>query len=125
MSPFSPRLAQLLGACLALLGVILGAFAAHFLKARLVANGTWDAFHTGLYYQWFHSLALLALGAAEAVRRGPVICWTLGVLFFSGSLYLLALDPTQHWAGPITPLGGLMFIVGWVWFIIPLLRREA
>jgi uncharacterized membrane protein YgdD (TMEM256/DUF423 family) len=123
MSPPSRRLPQLVGAFLALLGVILGAFAAHFLKPQLLANGTWDAFHTGLYYQWFHALALLALGAAGAVRRGPIVCWTLGVVFFSGSLYLLSLDPSLHWAGPVTPLGGLMFIVGWVWFIVQLLRQ--
>ena len=119
-----PRVAQLIGAILALFGVILGAFAAHFLKARLVANGAWDAYHTGLYYQWFHALALLCVGAAGPVRLGPVVCWTLGVFFFSGSLYLLSLDPTQKWAGPITPLGGLFFIIGWAWFIVNLLKNR-
>jgi uncharacterized membrane protein YgdD (TMEM256/DUF423 family) len=115
------RVSQLLGAGLALLGVILGAFAAHILKPRLMAQGGWDAFHTGVYYQWFHALALLAL--AGTARRGPVVCWSLGVLFFSGSLYVLSLDPSQRWMGPVTPLGGLLFIVGWVWFIINLLKK--
>ncbi len=123
-STFS-RPALLIGAFLGLVGVILGAFAAHFLKARLMANGTWDAFHTGIYYQWFHALALLALGAGGAIRRGPAICWTLGVVCFSGSLYILSLNPTAIWAGPITPLGGLLFIVGWVWLIVNLLKKAA
>jgi uncharacterized membrane protein YgdD (TMEM256/DUF423 family) len=121
----SDRFPLLIGACLALLGVILGAFAAHFLKAQLTANGTWEAWHIALFYQWVHALALLALGASGAVRRGPVFCWLLGVLLFSGSLYLLALEPAQSWAGPVTPLGGLMFIVGWIWFIVHLLKKES
>jgi uncharacterized membrane protein YgdD (TMEM256/DUF423 family) len=125
MTLSSDRLPLLLGACLGLLGVILGAFAAHFLKARLIANGTSEAWQIALFYQWVHALALLALGASGAVRRGPVFCWLLGVLFFSGSLYLLALDPALRWAGPVTPLGGLMLIVGWIWFIVHLLRRNA
>jgi uncharacterized membrane protein YgdD (TMEM256/DUF423 family) len=52
-----------------------------------------------------------------------VICWLIGVVLFSGSLYLLALDSTQKWAGPLTPLGGLFLIAGWAWLWINLLKK--
>jgi uncharacterized membrane protein YgdD (TMEM256/DUF423 family) len=123
MNSSPARLAILIGTFFSLLGVILGAFAAHFLKARLIAEGTVDAWQIALHFQWFHALALLALGQGTLLRRGPIVCWTVGVLLFSGSLYLLALDTTQKWAGPLTPLGGLFFIIGWVWFLVHLFRK--
>jgi uncharacterized membrane protein YgdD (TMEM256/DUF423 family) len=55
---------------------------------------------------------------SRQLKRGPAICWLLGVLLFSGSLYLLTTHPSQVWAGPVTPLGGLLFIAGWIWFIV-------
>jgi uncharacterized membrane protein YgdD (TMEM256/DUF423 family) len=73
----------------------------------------------------FHALSLLAAGQTLNVRRGTVILWLLGVVCFSGSLYLLALDPAQKWAGPITPLGGLFLIAGWAWLWISLLRKPS
>ena len=76
-----------------------------------------------LFYQWFHALALLAVGQGRTARRGTVICWLIGVVFFSGSLYILALDSTQKWAGPLTPLGGLILIAGWAWLWIHLIRK--
>jgi uncharacterized membrane protein YgdD (TMEM256/DUF423 family) len=118
----TPRTAQLFGATLALIGVVLGAMGAHFLKARLLANGTLDGWQMATHYQWFHALALLAL--AGRTGRGPAVCWLLGVLFFSGSLYILTLDPTQHWAGPVTPLGGALMIAGWAWFIVNRVRQK-
>lgn len=117
-----PRTAQLFGAVLALLGVMLGAFGAHALKARLLANGTWDGWQTAVHYQFIHALALLAL--SRQLSRGPAVCWLLGVLFFSGSLYVLTTSPSQIWAGPITPLGGLLFIAGWIWFIVDRVRTK-
>ena len=119
----TPRTVQLFGASLALLGVVLGAFGAHLLKPRLLANGTLDGWQTAIHYQWFHALALLAL--AGRVRRGPVVCWLVGTLFFSGSLYILTTNPGQVWAGPVTPLGGLLFIAGWIWFIVDLARTKS
>ncbi len=111
-----PRTAQLFGAALALLGVMLGAFGAHLLKPRLLANGTWDGWQTAVQYQFVHALALLAL--SRNLGRGPAVCWLLGVFLFSGSLYILTTNPSQIWAGPITPLGGLLFVAGWIWFIV-------
>ncbi len=119
MEPSSDRLALRLGAIFGLFGVILGAMSAHGpLHDFLDAHGGLDLWRTGLNYQWLHALALLAVGQAGAARRRSVVLWLIGVTCFSGSLYVLALDPRQKWAGPITPLGGLFLIAGWVslWF---------
>jgi uncharacterized membrane protein YgdD (TMEM256/DUF423 family) len=126
MAPSSDRLAQRLGALFALFGVILGAMAAHGpVHDFLARTGTLDFWHTALFQQWVHALALLAVGQGRAARRGSIICWLIGVVCFSGSLYILALDPHQKWAGPITPLGGLFLIAGWVWLWIGLLRKSS
>jgi uncharacterized membrane protein YgdD (TMEM256/DUF423 family) len=80
------RTAQLIGSALALLGVILGAFGAHFLRHTLTANGplSVEAWQTGIFYQWVHALAFLAL--AGRVRFETALCWLSGVVLFSGSL---------------------------------------
>jgi uncharacterized membrane protein YgdD (TMEM256/DUF423 family) len=104
-------------------GVILGAFGAHALKAQLdeASLQIWD---TGVKYQLVHAVALLALAAMAEVREGrtgtsPHLlgwvarCWGVGIVCFSGSLYTLALGG-PHWLGPVTPLGGLALITGWV-----------
>jgi uncharacterized membrane protein YgdD (TMEM256/DUF423 family) len=117
----SPALvAQRLGAVLGLLGVILGAFAAHALKPLLVANNTSDVWQIAVFYQFVHALALLALGQQSGLRLGIVVCWGIGVTLFCGSLYFLALEPTQHWMGPVTPLGGASLIAGWTWLLFNL-----
>jgi len=126
MAPTPDRLALRLGALFGLFGVILGALAAHgpvydFLESRRQL----DHWHTALFYQWFHALALLAVGQGLTARRGTVICWLVGVVFFSGSIYVLALDPGQKWAGPLTPLGGLILIAGWAWLWLNLLRKQG
>lgn len=115
------------GATAALLAVALGAFAAHGLRARL-DPALLAAFRTGVDYQMYHALALLALAgpAAEAVRgiwfRRAAGCFLGGMLLFSGSLYALALLETRG-IGMITPLGGLLFMVGWICAITGGLRR--
>ena len=124
MASTSDRLALRLGALLGLFGVILGALAAHGPVHDFLANHHHlDLWHTALFYQWVHALALLAVGQGRAARRGTVICWLIGVVLFSGSLYILALDSTQKWAGPLTPLGGLILIAGWAWLWLNLLKR--
>jgi uncharacterized membrane protein YgdD (TMEM256/DUF423 family) len=117
-----PKTAQLWGAALALLGVMLGAFGAHALKALLRERQMVEVWQTGVYYQWFHALALLA--TSGNLKRGPATCWLLGVLLFSGSLYLLAIAPVPLWVGALTPLGGMLFIAGWIWFMVDLARRK-
>lgn len=112
-------------------GVALGAFGAHALKDTLALRntaGTWD---TAVLYHFIHSLALLCIGLESLRSDGPVsrwisragICWTLGILFFSGSLYWLALGGPR-WLGPVTPLGGVAFILGWAFLLIGALQTR-
>jgi uncharacterized membrane protein YgdD (TMEM256/DUF423 family) len=109
------RFVTQLAAVLGFTGVALGAYGAHMLKQTLLANGSTDTWKTAVTYHLIHAVA--ALWAAE---RFPyvVYLWAVGVLFFSGSLYTLSLVKTATWMGPITPLGGLFFLVGWAWIIV-------
>ena len=100
------------GALLAGLGVALGAFAAHGLRAVLAPAelGWWQ---TAVQYQMWHALAVLALGLA-AVPRVALAgrLFAAGTVLFSGSLYLMALTGAR-WLGAVTPLGGATMIAGW------------
>ena len=97
--------------------VALGAFAAHGLKAQLPSS-LLDVFQTGVQYQAWHTLALVGCGLwarimpTKAVQYAALF-FAVGILLFSGSLYALALTGIK-WFGPITPLGGICFIIGWV-----------
>ena len=100
------------GALLAGLGVALGAFGAHGLRATLApqAFGWWQ---TAVDYQMWHALGLVALAALRGVRTGlPALLIGAGTLVFSGSLYAMALTGARG-LGMITPLGGLLLIAGW------------
>jgi uncharacterized membrane protein YgdD (TMEM256/DUF423 family) len=121
----SDRLAQRLGAILGFFGVALGALAAHGpVHDFLERAGHLDFWHTGLTQQWFHAIALLAISYSQPPRRGVVICWLIGVVLFSGSLYILALNDRLLWAGPLTPLGGLFLLAGWGWLWFSLARQS-
>jgi uncharacterized membrane protein YgdD (TMEM256/DUF423 family) len=104
------------GSVLAGLGVVFGAFGAHALKASLTSKML-DTFETGVRYQMYHGLGLLAL--AWAISRWPErrlvpAAWLLlvGTVVFSGSLYLLVVTGVR-WLGAITPLGGVALLAGW------------
>jgi uncharacterized membrane protein YgdD (TMEM256/DUF423 family) len=110
------RIFVALGAASALVGVALGAFAAHLLKDRLPAD-LLTIFEVGVRYQMYHALALLFTGWAAARFASPLIIWggwlfAAGTILFSGSLYLLALSGVRLW-GAVTPVGGLLFLAGW------------
>lgn len=103
------------------LAVIIGAFGAHGLKPHL-SEYQLNIFEKGVQYQLVHTLALFGVGLLEQLTNKD-LKWSgwlfaAGILFFSGSLYLLAcrdlLPFSVAWAGPITPLGGLCFIAGWL-----------
>lgn len=100
------------------LAVGLGAFGAHSLEALLIQNGRLDTFQTAVNYHFYHTLALFGIGILATLKpewRGIAFsawCMVVGILIFSGSLYLLSLSGIT-WLGAITPLGGLAFILGW------------
>jgi len=120
------RLAQRLGALFGFFGVILGAMSAHgSVHDFLEKTGHSDFWQRALLYQWFHALALLAVGQGRSARRGTIICWLVGVVLFSGSLYIRGLDPALEWVRPLTPLGGLFFIAGWGWLWVNLLKKPV
>lgn len=114
------------------LAVILGAFGAHGLKGKLSAEAL-VSFETGVRYQFLHALAIFA-AVWLADRTGlslPLMAGALfvaGMVLFSGSLYLLATRTllgieSWRWLGPITPLGGLCFIAGWVMLLVAVMRK--
>ena len=107
----------LLGSLFAFLAVALGAFGAHALKTRLSAPDL-AIFETGVRYQMYHALALFVVAWALGRTPPPLIStprwlFTVGILVFSGSLYALVLTGVRGW-GAVTPLGGVVFLAGWL-----------
>jgi uncharacterized membrane protein YgdD (TMEM256/DUF423 family) len=106
-----------LAAVLGFLAVALGAFGAHALKPTLLANNRLDTFELAVRYHFYHALAILAIGILIHQFPGNITAMAaysmaLGVLLFSGSLYLMAIANTTKVAF-ITPIGGVFFLVGW------------
>ena len=111
------RIFFFLGAVSAFIGVAAGAFGAHGLKGRIEPE-LLAVFETGVRYQMYHALALIAAAWAYARQPTKVTAaggwlFVLGIIVFSGSLYLLSLSGVR-WLGAVTPLGGLAFLAGWV-----------
>ncbi len=122
----------LTAAVFGMLAVILGAFGAHGLKDRISVDAL-SIWSKGVEYQFYHTFALLFLSTFVRFKNRLVnlayFSFTLGILFFSGSLYLLATREITHLSfaniiGPITPLGGLLFILGWVFLFLAALRHR-
>jgi|SRR5450631_2471211 len=105
-----------IAAALCLLAVGLGAFGAHALKATLQSSGMLDVWNKAVLYHFLHALALVIL-ALHTGNRVAYFLIAAGIIFFSGSLYALALTNVR-WLGAITPIGGLCFLAGWAWLII-------
>jgi uncharacterized membrane protein YgdD (TMEM256/DUF423 family) len=117
---------------LGMLAVITGAFGAHGLKA-LVSGQQLEVWHTAVQYQFYHVLALLFLSTFarpnSRLIKASFYLFTFGIVLFSGSLYLLACRDLIGWGwlsimGPITPLGGLLFILGWLMLALAAIRNK-
>ncbi len=125
----STRWITLAAGLLGFLGVALGAFGAHALKATLLINGQLDSWRTAVLYQLIHAVALLALAGWRDAHGGPntkvAACWVAGVILFSGSLYALALGGPSKLLGPITPLGGVALLAGWALLVFTAWKRPA
>lgn len=114
------------------LAVILGAFGAHALKARLEPQQL-ETWHTAVQYHFYHVFAILFLSTFTRFRNGLIMTsyyfFTSGIILFSGSLYLLSCRTLLGWEsvsmlGPITPIGGLLFILGWLTLAFAALRNK-
>ncbi len=123
-----PKIIFIFSAISGMVAVGLGAFGAHALKAKLQAEGTLDTFQTAVQYQFYHTLALLAIGILMTKHAENWLTYSgyammAGVVIFSGSLYLLCF--TGHkWLGAITPIGGVGFILGWLFLLLAVLKIQ-
>jgi uncharacterized membrane protein YgdD (TMEM256/DUF423 family) len=106
------------GAVLGFSAVGIGAFGAHALEAFLLENNRLETFNTAVRYQFYHTLAIFIIGLLNQNEnhkkslRLAALFMTLGVLFFSGSLYILCLTNSNFW-GLVTPFGGVFMLIGW------------
>jgi len=130
------RTPLILASFFAMTAVMLGAFGAHGLRGHLDA-GQLSTFETGVRYQFYHAMALFVVGvlgqsachiSQGRLLRAAVWCFAIGTLLFSGSLYVLACRdllsanlPT--FVGALTPLGGLLFIIGWLLVLLSQIRK--
>lgn len=100
-----------------MLAIILGAFGAHALQ-KILSEEQLKSFETGVKYQMYHAIVLLTLGYNTTVSSITYWCFTLGVLLFSFSIYGLVLSSAKgkklKFLGPITPIGGLLLLTGWL-----------
>lgn len=118
---------------LAAVTVALGAFGAHGLEGK-VSDKAVKTFETAVRYQMYHVLALALAGIlykefTNKWIKTSGIFFLLGILMFSGSLYVLTyaaatVSPNFKWVGPITPIGGVMFIVGWIYLALGIRKRQ-
>ena len=110
-------LAVRIAAVCGMLAVGLGAFGAHGLKDILARHDTAAVWQTAVFYHFIHAVMLYLLGSRTPVPTGPWISFFLGILVFSGSLYILALTD-YRWLGAVTPFGGVSFLIGWLWLVL-------
>ncbi len=108
------------------LAVIIGAFGAHGLKSHL-SNEMMQVYKTGVEYHFYHALGLLIIGVLSVSMPSGLLNWsafflTLGIILFSGSLYVMAISGIK-WLGAITPLGGLSFIAGWILLFVAVWKK--
>lgn len=114
------KLVLIFGCIYGMLGVILGAFGAHLFK-KIISKEKLESFETGVKYQLLHAVVLLVIGLmfdfGQTTQQLAAIFFIVGICLFSFSIYILSfsekLGPKVKFLGPITPLGGLLIILGW------------
>ncbi|MGP9832663.1 DUF423 domain-containing protein [Marinobacter sp. NSM] len=117
----------MMGALAGLLAVMAGAFGAHGLRHMVSERGL-EVFQTAVSYQMYHALVLVvaslmpALGLSQRLLGVACGFWLAGIVLFSGSLYLLVLSG-HHWLGPVTPIGGVCFMIGWALLVAAALKK--
>ncbi|PYF04319.1 DUF423 domain-containing protein [Ureibacillus chungkukjangi] len=117
-----------IGAILAFLGVVLGAFGAHALKEKFPEPRYEQIWNTAVQYQMYHALGLILLGILSMdalLGNSGLLSWAgylmlAGVVFFSGSLYVLSVTGVKK-LGAITPIGGLLFLVAWILLFVEII----
>ena len=114
-------------AAMGCLAVMIGAFGAHALKPMLIENGRLETYELAVRYQFYHTLAMLLTGTLmnqfTSVRlHFAALLFLLGIFFFSGSLFVLSFTGIGV-LGAVTPLGGLLFIAGWILLILGILKK--
>jgi uncharacterized membrane protein YgdD (TMEM256/DUF423 family) len=115
------------GAVMGCVAVILGAFGAHAFKTILATTGRLDTYELAVQYQMYHALAMLFVGALMNQFSSKMLSYSslffmLGILFFSGSLYVLCFTG-EKMLGAVTPIGGVLFILGWVLLLLGILKK--
>lgn len=123
----------LTGSALAALAVALGAFGAHGLK-KIADAETVQVFQTGVQYQIYHALALLVVAMVFEKFQNRLVTWAgflflTGIVLFSGSLYLITFLKTTesalvNYIGPVTPIGGMLFMAGWLFLLAGVFRKK-
>lgn len=114
------KLYLIAGSALMALAVAFGAFGAHIVQ-DILSPSRFQVYQTAVEYHFYHALGLLILGSVISKTEISIwmkwsgICFIAGILIFSGSLYMLTLTDTG-WLGAITPIGGVTFILGWIFF---------
>jgi len=112
-----------IAAALGFLAVALGAFGAHGLKDLLTQNATIAIWEKAVLYHFIHAVMLFVLAQRRPVLTGAWLSFFVGIVVFSGSLYLLAVTNVK-WLGAITPFGGAGFLVGWTWLMVAAGKTE-
>jgi uncharacterized membrane protein YgdD (TMEM256/DUF423 family) len=115
---------------LGVVAIILGAFGAHALK-KILSVEQLNTFETGVKYQMYHALLLLFIATtpllADKAKKGILYLVVVGILFFSGSIYLLATNDLTSFdfrvIGFVTPIGGLLLICSWVWLFVEVYKK--
>lgn len=121
------KLFLMIGSILGALSVMIGAFGAHALRNTLTSNGRLETFETAVKYQFYHVFALLIVGMLLSRIDHKLLHYSgyafiVGIIIFSGSLYILCLTNVGKW-GAVTPIGGLFLIIGWLLLFVGIFKN--